>query len=149
VTSQPTPPSPSKPQPTPPKSQPTPPSPPHPQPSQHYKRNTPLAATCRPGWQSCPVYTGTGAAAVLSQYECVNVASDLESCGGCVDRANPLASAGRDCSAIPNVDAVSCANSACVIEACKPGFALSADGRDCVAAVSAHRRRKQGREHAL
>jgi hypothetical protein len=136
-------------------SQPTPPSPPQPalpHPSHHYKRNTPLAALCRPGWQSCPVYTGIGRAAVLAKYECVNVASDLESCGGCVDRANPLAAggaAGRDCSAIPNVDAVSCTNSACVIEACKPGFALSADGLDCVAVTNAHRRRKQSREHPL
>jgi hypothetical protein len=107
---------------------------------------------CRPGWQSCPVYTGIGRTAVLSKYECVNVVSDLESCGGCVDRASPLAIVGaadRDCSAIPNVDAVSCANGQCVIEACKLGFILSADGRECVAVTNAHRRRKQGREHAL
>jgi hypothetical protein len=108
--------------------------------------------SCLSGWQSCPVYTGIGRAAVISKYECVNVQSDLESCGGCVDRANPLTSrgaAGRDCSTIPNVDAVSCVNSACVIEACKPGYAVSADGHDCVAAANAYGRRKQGREHAL
>ncbi|KAF5380020.1 hypothetical protein D9615_006292 [Tricholomella constricta] len=44
---------------------------------------------------------------VLLGYECIDIANDLESCGGCVDRSldlNSTSGDGRDCSAIPNVD---------------------------------------------
>lgn len=55
----------------------------------------------------------------LKGYECVDVQNDLESCGGCVANDSPFggrtAAGGRDCSAIPNVDAVRCQKGACVI----------------------------------
>ena len=63
--------------------------------------------------------TATGRRGFLRAHECVDVRRDLESCGGCVYDDSPFgertADGGRDCSAIPNVDSVTCKAGACVI----------------------------------
>ncbi|KAH9910835.1 uncharacterized protein BXZ73DRAFT_108439 [Epithele typhae] len=95
-------------------------------------------AACALGQRSCPVYgvSATGHGYVRGS-ECVDVRTDLESCGGCVADDSPLggrnADGGRDCSAIPHTGRVACRGGACVIESCASGFALSEDGEACVA----------------
>ena len=53
--------------------------------------------------------SAAGGRGFLRAYECVDVRRDLESCGGCVYDDSPFgersADGGRDCSAIPFVDA--------------------------------------------
>jgi len=77
-------------------------------------------ATCYKGYKSCPKIAG----AVGS--ECVDVANDPESCGGCVGPAvNPLdPSTGVDCTSLPNVDVTICLRGTCYIDSCKKGFVL-------------------------
>ncbi|KAH9915046.1 uncharacterized protein BXZ73DRAFT_92698 [Epithele typhae] len=69
--------------------------------------------------------------------ECVDVRTDLESCGGCVADDSPLgarnADGGRDCSAIPHTGRVACRGA----QSCASGFALSEDGEACVASNAA------------
>lgn len=50
-------------------------------------------------------------------YQCVDVQSNLESCGGCITarKIGDGRSAGVDCTALPHVDAVACLNGECVI----------------------------------
>ncbi|EIN12496.1 hypothetical protein PUNSTDRAFT_49803 [Punctularia strigosozonata HHB-11173 SS5] len=84
---------------------------------------------CRRDWQSCPIFVESK----LKGFECVDVQHDLESCGGCVTNGQTFGDGGRDCSAIPNVDSVSCMKGQCIIEQCASGYVKSADGHDCVA----------------
>jgi len=85
-------------------------------------------ATCPQGWSACKLWGAFGQA-----FECVDVAQDLWSCGGC---GIPLISTdpiGVDCTAIPGVHDVSCINSRCVVARCKNGFQISADQTTCIA----------------
>ena len=86
------------------------------------------------GEKSCPLYGSTGGRGFLKAYECVDVQNDLESCGGCVMDDSPFgertADGGRDCSAIPNVDAVTCRRGECVIREC-PVARNVCVGRSC------------------
>jgi len=73
---------------------------------------------------------------LLTAHECVDVMNDLESCGGCVELARDgqrSEDGGRDCSAIPHIDTVSCQLGKCIIESCRPGYTVSRNGQDCVA----------------
>ncbi|KAH9942515.1 uncharacterized protein BXZ73DRAFT_41070 [Epithele typhae] len=95
-------------------------------------------AACPLGQRSCPVYgVSANGHGYVRGSECVDVRTDLESCGGCVADDSPLggrnADGGRDCSAIPHTGRVACRGGACVIESCASGFALSEDGEACVA----------------
>ncbi|KAH9942517.1 uncharacterized protein BXZ73DRAFT_41238 [Epithele typhae] len=95
-------------------------------------------AACALGQRSCPVYgVSANGHGYVRGSECVDVRTDLESCGGCVADDSPLgarnADGGRDCSAIPDTGRVACRGGACVIESCASGFALSEDGEACVA----------------
>ena len=121
------------------------------------RRRGPRAATCPGTQRSCPVYGYTYAGrGYLKAYECVDVQNDLESCGGCVANDSPFgqrtANGGRDCSAIPYVDSVTCQKGTCVIgesfacgrttyrqhllmivaERCASGYVASTDGQHCV-----------------
>lgn len=55
----------------------------------------------------------------MKTYECVDIYNELEMCGGCVHMDSPNGEVnldgGRDCSAIPNVDAVRCQEGICLI----------------------------------
>ncbi|GBE85220.1 hypothetical protein SCP_0704060 [Sparassis crispa] len=86
---------------------------------------------CPKDHKNCPVYGMSG----LRGYECVDIHNDLESCGGCAGNDSPFGQraedGGRDCSAIPNVDFVSCQGGKCIIENCSEGYVLSANGEEC------------------
>ncbi|KAI0629838.1 hypothetical protein C8Q77DRAFT_270120 [Trametes polyzona] len=107
-----------------------------------YHRRAAKRKECGPGEQSCPVYglRGVGGQGYIRGYECVDVLNDLESCGGCVglgdDAGAGAGEAGRDCSAIPNVDSVTCRRGTCVIGRCAPGYSLSYDGARCVSSLN-------------
>ncbi|KAL1405703.1 hypothetical protein Q8F55_007373 [Vanrija albida] len=58
------------------------------------------------------------------RFECVDITSNIESCGGCVGEG-----AGQDCTAIEGASDVSCVQSKCVVSSCQRGWELSADGR--------------------
>ncbi|WWC72533.1 uncharacterized protein I206_106495 [Kwoniella pini CBS 10737] len=82
--------------------------------------------------QYCPA--GLTACVVGSDqesFECVDVQSDLESCGGCMNglygsRTSNSSSTGTECSALPNVamGGVTCTRGQCEISACKYGYTL-------------------------
>ncbi|KAH9915033.1 uncharacterized protein BXZ73DRAFT_106343 [Epithele typhae] len=96
------------------------------------------AVQCRFGQRSCPVYgISADGRGYIRGSECVDVRTDLESCGGCVADDPPLgarnADGGRDCSAIPHTGRVACRGGACVIESCASGFTPSEDGEACIA----------------
>ncbi|KAG5653456.1 hypothetical protein H0H81_000225, partial [Sphagnurus paluster] len=72
------------------------------------------------GQKACALYSAAigRSRSVLKGFECVSVDSDLWSCGGCVDRSTLTGQhkdAGRDCSAIPDVDAVECQSGSCIV----------------------------------
>lgn len=70
------------------------------------------------GFRSCPAPSNPD---VL---ECINIMTDLESCGGCVSLGT-FSSEGRDCTAIAHVDSVSCQKGSCVIEKCASGYKVA------------------------
>ena len=61
------------------------------------RRSQTSARVCPKSWVACPVYGGT-----RTEWECVDVAGDLESCGGCAT----LLHQGVDCTALPGVNDV-------------------------------------------
>jgi hypothetical protein len=87
--------------------------------------------SCPPGWQLCGLWDNS---ATSKRWECVNTMGDLESCGGCATEfADPFfkGETGKDCTAIPNVDTVSCLQGRCYIKKCNPGFEPTADRSEC------------------
>lgn len=60
-------------------------------------------------------------------YECLDVSSSLESCGGCASTGE-----GRDCSAIRGAAGVGCDAGVCRILSCQGGYKVSLDGSKCV-----------------
>jgi hypothetical protein len=77
-----------------------------------YRRKRDLNA-CPPGHLRCPVLHGRGG------MECVDVASDIESCGGCVDWDGTALGtgvrSGVDCTSLEGVDGVSCMEGVCMV----------------------------------
>ncbi|KAJ7187958.1 hypothetical protein C8R46DRAFT_1053178 [Mycena filopes] len=74
-------------------------------------------------------------------FECVDTQNSLESCGGCVGAPS---STGQDCSAIPDVDAVSCSKGRCLVTACHGNMTVSALGDSCVDSQTASVMRGSG-----
>lgn len=64
-----------------------------------------MDSQCPTSLEACPVGLTAG------DYECVDTARDLESCGGCVSQGK-----GRDCTAIKGAFHVGCENSRCIGE---------------------------------
>lgn len=60
-------------------------------------------------------------------YECMDVTTTLESCGGCSSTGQ-----GRDCTQIPNSSGVGCSGGQCYIFSCEPGYAPSMNGSECL-----------------
>ncbi|KAJ8461983.1 hypothetical protein ONZ45_g18099 [Pleurotus djamor] len=92
---------------------------------------------CSPGLTACGVL-GRSAHA----WDCVDIARDLESCGGCAIPLfpdDPFAT-GVDCTALPGVADVACVKGVCVVRRCMPGYEGSSDGTTCV-----HRYDTEGR----
>ncbi|GAA5840701.1 hypothetical protein JCM3766R1_000516 [Sporobolomyces carnicolor] len=78
---------------------------------------------CPHGHSLCPVaHDSLGGGAK----ECIDTASNLESCGGCPGQG------GVDCSALPGVSASSCQDSRCEIWACLDTHRWSAEDEACV-----------------
>ncbi|WWC92250.1 uncharacterized protein L201_007204 [Kwoniella dendrophila CBS 6074] len=82
--------------------------------------------------QYCPTsLTACVVGSDFESFECVDLRSDLESCGGCMNglygpTAGNNTTIGKDCSAIPNValGGVTCSRGQCEVSACKYGYAL-------------------------
>jgi len=109
---------------------PTPPSPPKHQPSPkpgyqkdhgHKKRSTPLPV-CPSRLQACPVSSEPGA-----YQECVDTATELESCGGCTTLGK-----GQNCNKIEGAWNVACEQGTCKVYTCEGGYKLDADNNTCV-----------------
>ncbi|TFK85613.1 hypothetical protein K466DRAFT_551782 [Polyporus arcularius HHB13444] len=95
---------------------------------------------CPTRHKSCPLYGSTNGRGFLKGHECVDIQHDLESCGGCVSNDSPFGErtldGGRDCSAIPNVNAVICKAGGCLIQQCRDGYSLSPDGTSCISSFN-------------
>ncbi|CAK5261866.1 unnamed protein product [Mycena citricolor] len=61
----------------------------------------------------------------LGSWECIDIQSDLESCGGC-----SYGGSGTDCTSLAGVADVACVQGECVINKCSPGF--SANNSRCI-----------------
>ncbi|KAJ6557974.1 hypothetical protein B0H19DRAFT_1149334 [Mycena capillaripes] len=81
----------------------------------------------------CPIYGST-------LFECVNVQTSLESCGGCVGMGTD--SEGRDCSAIEHVADVRCIGGRCEVMECRDNYEASATKDSCVTPQNSPRRHK-------
>jgi hypothetical protein len=119
---------------------PTPPRPNPPKPSHHHghghndngpgghwnKRSPELKARsaplCPTGLDACPISGAKG-----GDYECLDTATELESCGGCASLGG-----GQDCTAIPGAWNVGCDRGRCTVYTCAGGFMRSQDGKSCV-----------------
>ncbi|EMD39679.1 hypothetical protein CERSUDRAFT_150331 [Gelatoporia subvermispora B] len=99
------------------------------------RRKVPHRHMCPYGHKNCPIYGLNAHTGYIKAYECIDIENDLETCGGCVANDSPFgyrnADGGRDCSAIPNVDAVRCLGGECLVMKCSAGFVLSRDGENC------------------
>ncbi|KAJ7071019.1 protein priA [Mycena amicta] len=85
----------------------------------NHKRSAPL---CPTGSDACPI---SGSA--LNDYECIDTAVELESCGGCASLGQ-----GQDCTAIPGAWNVGCEQGRCAVYTCTFGFKRSSDGNSCI-----------------
>ncbi|KAG8781038.1 Dihydroxyacetone synthase, partial [Ceratobasidium sp. 428] len=98
----------------------------------------PVLDTCSsiPGHRRCAVLSGGGGS------ECINTHTTLESCGGCVGMLDEDDDSftGKDCSMIPNVNAVKCERGQCKVMSCRNGYEPVDGG--CVA--TSHSKAKRG-----
>ncbi|UOH79752.1 hypothetical protein LQV05_000762 [Cryptococcus neoformans] len=78
---------------------------------------------CPGSLHACTVNSGSGGEWA---YECVDFATELESCGGCSSTGE-----GQDCTQIPNAFSVGCELGSCAVYSCKSGFRLN--GTECIA----------------
>lgn len=60
-------------------------------------------------------------------FECVELDSELNSCGGCL-----ALGAGQDCSLIANARATGCETGSCAVYSCYDGYVVSPDRQTCV-----------------
>ncbi|KAK7689360.1 hypothetical protein QCA50_007151 [Cerrena zonata] len=92
-------------------------------------------STRRAAPPSCPRgATICGVAGNPTGWECIEVEKDKESCGACMippPFGVHTEQIGTNCKDIPNVDAVDCASSKCVIQSCKAGFAVTPNKDAC------------------
>jgi len=80
------------------------------------------APLCPSGLEACPVSGLTA-----GDYECLDVTTELESCGGCVSLGQ-----GRDCTAIPGAWNVGCEQGTCAVYSCAAGYRVDLDGKSCI-----------------
>ncbi|KAJ2927174.1 hypothetical protein H1R20_g9958, partial [Candolleomyces eurysporus] len=87
------------------------------------KRNEPSRITlCPSGLDACPI-----SGLIAGDYECLDTATELESCGGCVSQGK-----GQDCTSIEGAWNVGCERGSCLVYTCAGGFQLSSDRKSCV-----------------
>ncbi|GFZ52356.1 hypothetical protein JCM24511_10129 [Saitozyma sp. JCM 24511] len=60
-------------------------------------------------------------------FECVELATELNQCGGCLSLAQ-----GQDCAVIANARATGCENGSCTVYSCFEGYTVSPDRKTCV-----------------
>jgi hypothetical protein len=77
-------------------------------------------AICTEGLTVCPIGPHS------QGYECLDVASDKESCGGCSS-----SNTGVDCTLIDGAQDVTCMAGTCQVETCEVGFAVNVNGTGC------------------
>jgi len=99
---------------------------------------------CKRNEVVCGVYGGSAKA-----FECLNVNTQLESCGGCAV-PNPFLSAnasapGIDCTAIVGVNDVVCIAGKCAVTSCAKGWEVNQLGDECVAVTVGTRVQKKRR----
>ncbi|GLB36163.1 hypothetical protein LshimejAT787_0304510 [Lyophyllum shimeji] len=82
-------------------------------------RSAPL---CPTGLDACPISGAKG-----GDYECLDTATELESCGGCTSLGS-----GQDCTAIAGAWNVGCEQGRCIAYTCAGGFNRSRDGKSCI-----------------
>jgi len=100
-------------------------------PSQRLTRRS-TGSRCARGYEKCPHWSGRGGD------ECVDVANDPESCGGCVGLESTDDAVGIDCTSLPGVSISRCGKGKCIIDSCRKGFALSNNGTACTPNGDAH-----------
>ncbi|TEB35040.1 hypothetical protein FA13DRAFT_1753404 [Coprinellus micaceus] len=118
-------PTPQPPTPHPPQPSKGPHNPHYPQPPKphHGKRDeSSRIALCPSGLRACPL-----PGLLAGDYECLDTATELTSCGGCVSEGK-----GQDCTAIKGAWNVGCERSSCVVYSCSGGFELSDDKKACI-----------------
>jgi len=84
--------------------------------------------TCETGKTMCGVPNGG------KGYDCVDINTNVESCGGCVV-ASPFGNNvadGKNCKTIPNVDEAVCDAGTCKVVSCKNGLNVSNSHDSCV-----------------
>ncbi|TBU34451.1 hypothetical protein BD311DRAFT_649633 [Dichomitus squalens] len=94
------------------------------------RENLRKRAACEPGMTACGIYGHTNV--LGNAWECLDTATDLESCGGCATPLDAFSPRGVDCTAIPGVADVACQAGACAVKRCAPGYEVSADGTFCL-----------------
>lgn len=98
---------------------------------------------CPGGAVACPVYTGEqvtsesvstleNSLATLADwfklgFECMELDSELNSCGGCL-----ALGVGQDCSEITNARATGCESGVCAVYSCFDGYVVGPDRKTCV-----------------
>ncbi|PPQ80825.1 hypothetical protein CVT25_001950 [Psilocybe cyanescens] len=80
------------------------------------------SSLCPSGLDACPI------SGLFGDYECLDTASELESCGGCASLGK-----GQDCTKITGAWNVGCEQGSCIVYTCAGGFRVGADGKTCVA----------------
>ncbi|KAG5729991.1 Protein priA [Termitomyces sp. T112] len=94
------------------------------------KRDFPRGKRCPSGYTPCGI-PARGA----NSWECLNIQTELESCGGCVLSLSGNVSdipEGADCTAMPGVADVSCVGGRCLVHRCMPGYEFDPTGSSCV-----------------
>ncbi|KIM88148.1 hypothetical protein PILCRDRAFT_249027 [Piloderma croceum F 1598] len=81
---------------------------------------------CPAGKEPCGGFMGP------DSYECIDITTTLDSCGGCVFPPFSQSSSGKDCSTIPGVASVRCHQSMCMVKTCMTGWNVSEDGHSCI-----------------
>ncbi|EJD52469.1 hypothetical protein AURDEDRAFT_31566, partial [Auricularia subglabra TFB-10046 SS5] len=107
-------------------------SPPKPCPSQYKRRAAATAA--RAVVDSCPsprMACNVGVRSGHALYECIDVLSELESCGGCTNPLSLDQPKGVDCTAIAGVSDVACRLGRCAVSKCNAGWKIHEDGTTC------------------
>lgn len=108
-------------------------SPHHPKPSDtvnhhgEWKRSSHMSRAlqlCPKGLSACPIAVPSG---LTGDYECLDTAHELESCGGCASTGE-----GQDCTAIRGIWNVGCVQGRCAVYTCAFGYKRSRDGKSCV-----------------
>lgn len=76
--------------------------------------------TCPVGMTHCSILFGK-----RTITECLNIQTNLESCGGCIGEGN-----GVDCSTLAGVNAIACVGGSCLASSCLRGYSLN--GTTCI-----------------